>query len=162
MKNKYAQKIVPFLWFENNAEVAVKYYLSIFKNSRIVEILRCGEAGPGPKGSVLTIAFKLEGQDFIALNGGPEHKFSPAISLFVHCKNQREVDTLWNKLSAGGKKIACGWLTDKFGVTWQICPTILLDYLNDKNPSKAKNVMQAMMKMQKIDIGRIKQAYRKK
>jgi predicted 3-demethylubiquinone-9 3-methyltransferase (glyoxalase superfamily) len=162
MKNKYAQKIVPFLWFDNNAEAAVKYYLSVFKNSRIIEILRCGEAGPGPKGSVLTITFELEGQRFIALNGGPEHKFSLAISLFVNCTNQREVDTLWKKLSAGGKKIACGWLTDKFGVAWQICPTILLDYLNDKNPTKAKNVMKAMMKMQKIDINRLEQAYRKK
>jgi predicted 3-demethylubiquinone-9 3-methyltransferase (glyoxalase superfamily) len=141
---------------------AVKHYLSIFKNSRIVEILRCGEAGPGPKGSILTIAFELEGQKFMALNGGTaDHKFSPAISLFVNCKNQKEVDTLWHKLSAGGKKIACGWLTDKFGVTWQVCPTILLDYINDKNPTKAKNVMQAMMKMRKIDIHRIKQAYRK-
>ena len=162
MKNKYVQKIVPFLWFDKNAEIAVKYYLSIFKNSRIVEVLHCGEAGPGPKGSILTVAFELEGQSFIALNGGPEYNFSPAISLFVNCKNQREVDTLWNKLSAGGKKLACGWLTDKFGVTWQITPTILLDYLNDKNPTRAKNVMQAMMKMQKIDINRLKQAYRKK
>ena len=162
MKNKYAQKIIPFLWFDENAEVAVKYYLSIFKNSSIVEIMRCGEAGPGPKGSILTIAFEREGQKFIALNGGPEYKFSPAISLFVNCKNQKEVDTLWKKLSAGGKKIACGWLTDKFGVTWQVCPTILLDYLQDKNQTKAKNVMEAMMKMQKIDINRLKQAYRKK
>jgi len=161
MKNKYAQKIVPFLWFDKNAEIAVKYYLSIFKNSRVVEIMRCGEAGPGPKGSILTITFGLEGQTFMALNGGPNYKFSPAISLFVNCKNQKEVDTLWNKLSAGGKKMACGWLTDKFGVTWQITPTILLDYLHDKNPTKAKNVMQAMMKMQKIDINRLKQAYRK-
>jgi predicted 3-demethylubiquinone-9 3-methyltransferase (glyoxalase superfamily) len=161
MKNKYAQKIVPFLWFTNNAEVAVKYYLSIFKKSRIVEILRCGEAGPGPKGSILTISFELEGQRFIALNGNQEHKFSLAISLLVNCKDQKEVDTLWQKLSAGGKKIACGWLTDKFGVAWQITPTILLDYLNDKNPTKAKNVMQAMMKMQKIDIQRLERAYRK-
>ena len=110
----------------------------------------------------MTIEFELEGQRFIALNGGPEKKFSLAISLFVNCKNQTEVDTLWKKLSAGGKKIACGWLTDKFGVAWQICPTILLDYLNDKNPTKTKNVMQAMMKMQKININGLKQAYRKK
>ena len=162
MKSKYAQKIVPFLWFDNNAEEAVKYYLSIFKNSRIVEILRCGEAGPGPKGGILTIAFELEGQRIIALNGGPEHKFSLAISLFVNCTNQKEVDRLWKKLSADGKKIACGWLTDKFGVAWQIAPTILLDYLNDRSPTKANNVMQAMMKMQKIDINRLKQAYRRK
>ena len=162
MKNKHSQKIVPFLWFDKNAEAAVKYYRSIFKNSRIVEILRCGEAGPGPKGSVLTIAFELEGQRFIALNGGPKEKFSLAMSLLVNCKNQKEVDTLWNKLSAGGKKIACGWLTDKFGVTWQITPTILLDYLHDKNPTTAKNVMLAMMKMQKLDINRLQQAYRKK
>jgi predicted 3-demethylubiquinone-9 3-methyltransferase (glyoxalase superfamily) len=162
MKDKYAQKIVPFLWFEKDAEVAVKYYLSIFKKSRIVEIMRCGEAGPGPKGSILAITFELEGQKFMALNGGAEDKFSRAISLLVNCKNQKEVDTLWNKLSTGGKKIACGWLTDKFGVTWQITPTILLDYMHDKNPTKAKNVMQAMMKMQKININRLKQAYRKK
>jgi predicted 3-demethylubiquinone-9 3-methyltransferase (glyoxalase superfamily) len=161
MKNKHPQKIVPFLWFDGSAEAAVKHYLSIFKKSRIVEILRCGDAGPGPKGSVLTISFELEGQRFVALNGGPHYKFSPAISLFVHCKNQKEVDALWNKLSAGGQKLACGWVTDKFGVTWQICPTILLDYLNDKNPTKAKNVMQAMMTMEKLDINRIKQAYRK-
>lgn len=162
MKNKFDQKIVPFLWFDKNAENAVEYYLSVFKDSRIIKTLRCGEAGPGPKGSILTITFELEGQQLIALNGGPHYTFTPAISLLVNCKNQREVDTLWNKLSAGGKKLACGWLTDKFGVTWQITPAVLLDYLNDKNPTKAKNVMQAMMKMQKININRLKQAYRKK
>jgi predicted 3-demethylubiquinone-9 3-methyltransferase (glyoxalase superfamily) len=161
MNNKYAQKIVPFLWFDKNAEVAVKYYLSIFKNSRITEIMRSGEAGPGPKGSILAITFELEGQKFMALNGGSGDKFSQAISLFVNCNNQKEVDTLWNKLSARGKKIACGWLTDKFGVTWQVCPTILLDYLQDKNPTKAANVMKAMMKMKKLNISRLKQAYRK-
>jgi predicted 3-demethylubiquinone-9 3-methyltransferase (glyoxalase superfamily) len=161
MKNKPPQTIVPFLWFNDNAEVAVKFYLSVFKNSRIIDILRCGEAGPGPKGSVLTIDFELEGQRFVALNGNQEHKFSLAISLLVNCNNQKELDTLWKKLSTGGEKIACGWLTDKFGVAWQICPTILLDYIKDKNPTKAKNVMQAMMKMQKLDINRLKQAYQK-
>lgn len=162
MKTKIKQKIVPFLWFDGNAEAAVNYYLSIFKNSRIVDVKFYGEAGPGPKGSVMLITFELEGQRFIALNGGPNFKFSPAISLFVYCTDQKEVDGIYKKLAAEGEEIQCAWVTDKFGVTWQIVPTILLDLLSDKNPTKVKNVMEAMFKMKRIDIKKIKAAYRKK
>jgi len=152
------QKIVPFLWFNGQAEEAVSFYLSIFKRSKIVHVMRCGEAGPGPKGSVLTINFQLEGQDFIALNGSGEFAFSPAISLFVKCADQREVDRLWNRLLKGGKKWQCGWLHDKFGVTWQIVPTILLDLIQDKDAAKSARVMKAMMKMTKIEIAKLKRA----
>src|SRR6185295_20216301 len=145
------QKITPFLWFDNNAEEAVNHYLSIFKNSKIASILRCGDAGPGPKGSVLTIAFQLEGQDFIALNGGPVFKFNEAISLSVDCKTQREVDELWEKLSAGGQKSQCGWLKDKFGLSWQVVPSELVEMLQDKDAKKSARVMAAMMQMSKID-----------
>src|SRR6185295_18722160 len=131
------QKITPFLWFDNNAEEAVNHYLSIFKNSKIASILRCGDAGPGPKGSVLTIVFQLEGQEFIALNGGPHFKFNEAISLSVDCKSQEEVDTFWEKLSEGGEKSRCGWLKDKYGLSWQVNPTILGEMLQDKDPGKA-------------------------
>lgn len=161
MKAKINQKIVPFLWFDKNAEEAVDYYLSIFKHSRIVDVMRYGEAGPGPKGSVLTITFELEGQRFIALNGGPNFKFSPAISFLVNCKNQKKVDRLYKKLAVGGEELQCAWVTDKFGVTWQIVPTILLEMLSDKDPIKAKNVTQAMYKMKRIDIKKLKAAYRK-
>ena len=153
------QKITPCLWFDNNAEEAVNHYLSIFKNSKINKVLRCGDAGPGPKGSVLTIAFQLEGQDFIALNGGPIFKFNEAISLSVDCKSQIEVDDLWEKLSAGGQESRCGWLKDKFGLSWQVVPSILVEMLQDPDPEKAKRVMAAMMKMGKIDIAKLKQAY---
>src|SRR5262245_57358207 len=130
------QKIVPFLWFDKNAEEAVKFYTSIFKKSKVTRIMRCGDAGPGPKGSVLTITFKLEGQEFYALNGGPNYEFTPAISLFVNCKTQKEVDVLWKKLSAGGKEVACGWLEDKFGVSWQIIPEKLMSLLHSKDGKK--------------------------
>ncbi len=153
------QKITPFLWFDNNAEEAVNHYLSIFKNSKISSVLRCGDAGPGPKGSVLTIAFLLEGQEFIALNGGPVFKFNEAISLSVDCKSQTEVDDLWEKLSAGGQKSQCGWLKDKFGLSWQVVPSVLVEMLQDKDPEKSKRVMAAMMQMSKIDIALLKQAY---
>ncbi|MDP9129926.1 MAG: VOC family protein [Candidatus Binatota bacterium] len=153
------QKITPCLWFDNNAEAAVNHYLSIFKNSKINKVLRCGDAGPGPKGSVLTIAFQLEGQDFIALNGGPIFKFNEAISLSVDCKSQLEVDDLWEKLSDGGQKSQCGWLKDKFGLSWQVVPSALVEMLQDPDPEKAKRVMAAMMKMGKIDIAVLKQAY---
>src|SRR5438105_5838982 len=123
--NKFMQKITPFLWFDNNAEEAANFYTSIFKNSKILSISRYGEAGPGPKGSVMSATFELEGQKFMALNGGPQFTFSPAISFFVNCETQPEVDELWEKLSAGGKKNRCGWLQDKFGVSWQIVPSIL-------------------------------------
>lgn len=153
------QKITPCLWFDHNAEEAVNHYLSIFKNSMINKVLRCGDGGPGPKGSVLTIAFQLEGQDFIALNGGPIFKFNEAISLSVDCKSQIEVDDLWEKLSDGGQESQCGWLKDKFGLSWQVVPSALVEMLQDPDPEKAKRVMAAMMKMGKIDIAKLKQAY---
>jgi predicted 3-demethylubiquinone-9 3-methyltransferase (glyoxalase superfamily) len=153
------QKITPFLWYDGQAEEAVNFYVSIFKNSKAISFARYGDAGPGPKGSVMTAAFQLEGQDFVALNGGPQYKFTPAISFVVNCETQEEVDELWEKLSAGGRKDRCAWLTDKFGVSWQIVPTILSKLLQDKDPEKVKRVMQAMLQMDKIDISRLKQAY---
>jgi predicted 3-demethylubiquinone-9 3-methyltransferase (glyoxalase superfamily) len=153
------QKIVPFLWFDGRAEVAMNFYVSIFKNSKVGNVTRCGDAGPGPKGSVLTASFQLEGQDFIALNGGPAYQFSPAISLFVNCETQREVDDLWDKLSDGGKIQQCGWLQDKFGVSWQIIPTTLMKLLNDKDTAKSARVMKAMLGMVKIDIEGLRRAY---
>jgi predicted 3-demethylubiquinone-9 3-methyltransferase (glyoxalase superfamily) len=153
------QKITPFLWYDNNAEEAVNHYISIFKNSKLTKIARYGDAGPGPKGSVMTIAFQLEGQDFIALNGGPIFKFNEAISFSVDCKTQQEVDELWEKLSAGGQPSQCGWLKDKYGVSWQIVPSILVEMLQDKDTEKSKRVMQAMMQMRKIDIAAVQRAY---
>jgi predicted 3-demethylubiquinone-9 3-methyltransferase (glyoxalase superfamily) len=153
------QKITPFLWFDGNAEEAMNFYVSIFKNSKIVNVRRYGDAGPGPKGSVMTGTFQLDGQEFYALNGGPVYKFSPAISFFVDCKNQEEVDTLYDKLSAGGEKEPCGWLRDKYGISWQIIPSALGKMLGDKDPRKANNVMQAMLQMKKIDISKLEQAY---
>jgi predicted 3-demethylubiquinone-9 3-methyltransferase (glyoxalase superfamily) len=155
------QKITPFLWYDSQAEEAMNFYISIFKNSKVVTIARYGDAGPGPKGSVMTAAFQLDGQDFVALNGGPQYKFTPAISFVVNCETQEEVDELWEKLSAGGRKDRCAWLTDKYGVSWQIVPTILSKLLQDKDPEKVKRVMQAMLQMDKIDIARLKQAYEK-
>jgi predicted 3-demethylubiquinone-9 3-methyltransferase (glyoxalase superfamily) len=153
------QKITPFLWYDGQAEEAVNFYVSIFKNSKVISFARYGDAGPGPKGSVMTAAFQLEGQDFVALNGGPQYKFTPAISFVVSCETQAEVDELWEKLSAGGRKDRCAWLTDKFGVSWQIVPTILSKLLQDKDLEKAKRVMQTMLQMDKIDIARLQQAY---
>jgi predicted 3-demethylubiquinone-9 3-methyltransferase (glyoxalase superfamily) len=153
------RKITPFLWYDGNAEEAVNFYVSIFKNSKVVSMARYGDAGPGPKGSVMTAAFQLDGQNFVALNGGPQYKFTPAISFVVSCETQEEVDELWEKLSAGGRKDRCAWLTDKFGVSWQIVPTILSKLLQDKDPEKARRVMQAMLQMDKIDIKRLQQAY---
>ena len=153
------QKIVPFLWFDGKAEEAMNFYVSIFKNSKIMDVTRYGKAGPGPEGTVMSGTFQLEGQDFYALNSGPHFTFTPAISLFVNCEAQPEVDQLWEKLSAGGAPNRCGWLTDKYGVSWQIIPTILGKLLKDKDPAKAQRVMQAMLQMDKIDIGRLKQAY---
>ncbi len=153
------QKITPFLWFDNNAEEAVTHYSEIFKNSQIHKIVRCGAGGPGPEGSVLTIAFELEGQHFIALNGGPLSTFNEAISLSVDCKSQQEVDELWEKLSEGGEKSRCGWLKDKFGLSWQVVPSVLIEMLQDQDAEKAKRVMAAMMQMSKIDIATLKQAY---
>ena len=153
------QKITPFLWFDGNAEEAMNLYVSVFKNSKVVSVTRYGEAGPGPKGTVMSATFQLEGQQFYALNGGPQYKFTPAISLFVNCETQEEVDELWGKLSAGGHKDRCGWLQDKYGLSWQIIPTVLGKMLRDKNPRKAQNVMKAMLQMDKIDIKKLKQAY---
>src|SRR5579883_2496884 len=142
--NLQTQKITPFLWFDNQAEEAVNFYTSIFKNSRILSVNRYGEAGPGPKGSVMTIAFELEGQKFTALNGGPVFKFTPAISFVVNCDTQEEVDNFWSRLSEGGKEIECGWLTDKYSLSWQIVPTALFKFLQDPDKAKAQRVMQAM------------------
>lgn len=156
------QKITPFLWFNDNAEEAVKFYTSIFKNSKILKIARYGEEGEKvsgrPKGSVMTVAFQLEGQKFLALNGGPQFKFTEAVSFVVNCKTQAEVDRYWRKLSAGGKEVQCGWLKDKYGLSWQIVPTILAELLSDKDAAKSQRVMQAMLKMVKLDIKKLQQA----
>jgi predicted 3-demethylubiquinone-9 3-methyltransferase (glyoxalase superfamily) len=153
------QKITPFLWFDGNAEEAMNFYVSIFKNSKVGRITRYGDAGPGPKGTVMSATFELDGQEFFALNGGPQFKFTPAISFFVNCETQQEVDDLWEKLSAGGKKDRCGWLTDRFGLSWQIIPTTLGKMLGDKDPAKASRVMGTMLQMEKIDIKDLKLAY---
>jgi predicted 3-demethylubiquinone-9 3-methyltransferase (glyoxalase superfamily) len=152
-------KITPFLWFDSNAEEAMNHYVSIFKNSKIVSVTRNGEAGPGPAGTVLVCSFELDGQEFSALNGGPMFKFTEAISMVVHCDSQDEVDDYWAKLSAGGAPGQCGWLKDKFGLSWQIVPRVLIELMQDPDPAKSKRVMQAMMQMTKIDIARLKQAY---
>ena len=152
------EKITPFLWFDNQAEEAAAFYVSIFKNSKILGVTRYGEAGPGPRGSAMTVTFELAGQKFIALNGGPHFKFTEAISFSVDCKTQEEVDEFWRKLSKGGAEGQCGWLKDKYGLSWQINPTILGELLSDPDPQKSKSVMEAMLKMKKIDIGRLKQA----
>ncbi len=153
------QKITPFLWFNNNLEEAMNLYVSLFKNSKIVSVNRSGEAGPGSKGKVMSATFELDGQQFLALNGGPHFTFTPAISMFVNCETQDEIDELWEKLSAGGEKSRCGWLKDKFGLSWQIVPAGLGDMLQDKNPQKAKNTMQAMLQMGKLDIEKLRQAH---
>jgi predicted 3-demethylubiquinone-9 3-methyltransferase (glyoxalase superfamily) len=158
------QKITPFLWFDGNAEEAVKFYISVLKNSRILDVVRYGEAGAKvsgrSKGSVMTVKFQLDGQEFVALNGGPHFKFSEAISFVVSCKTQKEVDQLWDKLSAGGEKGQCGWLKDKFGISWQIVPTVLVEMLGDQNRGNSERVMQAVLQMGKINIKRLKRAYR--
>jgi predicted 3-demethylubiquinone-9 3-methyltransferase (glyoxalase superfamily) len=154
------QKITTFLWFDNNAEEAMDFYVSIFKDSKILEVSRYGEAGPGPKGQVMAGTFQLEGQQFMALNGGPHFKFTEAISLLVSCETQEEVDALWNKLTAGGGSHSqCGWLKDKFGLSWQIVPSVLTNLLADKDPAKSKRVMEAMLKMTKLDIAALKRAH---
>ena len=152
------QKIVTFLWFDNQAEEAANFYTSIFKNSKIGKISRYGDAGPGPKGSVMSVTFQLEGQEFFALNGGPHFKFTPAISLFVNCETQEEVDTLWSKLAAGGREDRCGWLTDKYGLSWQIIPKVLGELLGHSDPQTAQRAMKAMLQMSKIDIQKLKDA----
>jgi predicted 3-demethylubiquinone-9 3-methyltransferase (glyoxalase superfamily) len=154
------QKITPFLWFNGQAEEAANLYTSLFKNSKIGSIARYGEAGPGPKGTVMSVTFQLNGQEFIALNGGPQFTFSPAVSFLVSCETQEEVDRLWEKLSEGGRKDRCGWLQDKYGLSWQIVPSVLGKMLHDKDPEKSKKVMNAMLQMDKIDIARLEQAYK--
>ena len=153
------QKITPFLWFDGKAEEATNFYVSIFKNSKITRVSRFGEGGPAPKGTVMSTSFQLEGQDFIALNGGPQFTFTPAISLFVNCETQAEVDELWQKLSEGGKQERCGWLKDKYGLSWQIIPTILGRLLQDPDPVKSKRAMTAMLQMDKIDIQGLQKAH---
>ncbi len=153
------QKITPFLWFDRQAEEAAAFYTSIFPNSKILNVVRYGEAGPGPAGSAMTVEFQLEGQTFVALNGGPHFKFTEAISFVVNCQTQEEVDRYWEKLSAGGTEVQCGWIKDQFGLSWQIVPTVLPGLLNDPDPEKSRRVMQAMLKMKKLDIRALQQAY---
>jgi predicted 3-demethylubiquinone-9 3-methyltransferase (glyoxalase superfamily) len=153
------QKITTFLWFDGNAEEAANHYISIFKNSKILEVARYGDAGPGPKGSVMIVRFQLEGQEFIALNGGPQFKFTEAISLAVNCDTQEEVDALWARLSAGGQEGQCGWLKDKFGLSWQIVPSVVPKLMTDPDPEKSRRVMEAIFQMRKIDIASLKEAY---
>jgi predicted 3-demethylubiquinone-9 3-methyltransferase (glyoxalase superfamily) len=153
------QRITPFLWFDGQAEEAANFYVSIFPNSKVSSTSRYGEAGPGPKGSVMTIAFNLDGLSFTALNGGPMFKFTEAISLVVHCETQAEVDHYWDKLSAGGQQVQCGWLKDRYGLSWQIVPDALIELVQDKDPAKSQRVMAAMMQMKKIDIAGLKAAH---
>ncbi len=153
------QKITPFLWFDGKAEEAARFYVSIFNDSKVLTVTRYGDAGPGPKGAAMTARFELEGQEFLALNGGPQFKFTEAISFLVNCETQDEVDELWEKLSQGGEKGRCGWLKDRFGVSWQVVPIALGKMLQDKDPGKSQRVMNAMLQMDKIDIKRLRQAY---
>jgi predicted 3-demethylubiquinone-9 3-methyltransferase (glyoxalase superfamily) len=155
------QKITTFLTFKDRAEEAVKFYTSVFKNSKVVSTTRSGDHGPGPKGSFMSATFQLEGQEFMALNGGPSFSFAQGISLFVKCETQKEIDDLWDKLSEGGEKGPCGWLKDRYGVSWQIVPTALADMLADKDQKKTGAVVNAMLQMTKLDINRLKQAYAK-
>jgi predicted 3-demethylubiquinone-9 3-methyltransferase (glyoxalase superfamily) len=153
------QKITPFLWFDNQAEEAMNFYLSIFKNSKVLNVARYGEGGPAPAGQLMSATFELDGQPFMALNAGPQFHFTEAISFYVSCETQQEVDELWTKLSAGGEEGRCGWLKDKFGLSWQIIPNALGEMLGDKDPQKARRTMEAMLQMDKIDIAALKRAY---
>ena len=153
------QKITPFLWFDNQAEEAMNFYVSIFKNSKTLSCTRYGDAGPGPKGTVIVASFELDGQEFMALNGGPRFKFTEAVSFVVSCETQAEIDEMWAKLSAGGEESQCGWLKDKFGLSWQVVPPILSKLMQDKDPQKSNRVMQAMLQMKKIDIATLQRAY---
>ncbi|MGH7344797.1 MAG: VOC family protein [Candidatus Rokuibacteriota bacterium] len=163
---KTLQKITPFLWFDNQAEEAANFYVSIFKQSRVGAILRyddeASKAAGRPKGSVMTVEFELDGQEFTALNGGPLFKFTEAISLVVNCENQKEVDHFWEKLSAGGEEVQCGWLKDRFGVSWQVVPTVLIELLQDKDPERARRVMSAMLEMKKLDIDGLQKAHQER
>jgi predicted 3-demethylubiquinone-9 3-methyltransferase (glyoxalase superfamily) len=152
-------KITPFLWFDGQVEQAARFYTGIFSDSRMVSISHYGEAGPGPAGSVMSVVFEIEGQQFAALNGGPQFKFSPATSFFIECRTQQEIDDYWDKLTAGGQIYQCGWLTDRFGVTWQVVPAVLDTLLRDPDAQKSRRVMQAMMKMIKLDIAGLQRAH---
>jgi predicted 3-demethylubiquinone-9 3-methyltransferase (glyoxalase superfamily) len=154
------QKIKTFLWFDKEAEEAARFYTSIFEKSRILSVARYGDAGPGPKGSAMTVAFELEGQEFLALNGGPQFKFTEAISLLVTCDSQQEIDELWSRLSAGGAEGQCGWLKDRFGLSWQIVPSALPQLLQDPDPARSARVMRAMLQMRKMDVARLESARR--
>jgi len=158
-KEACMKKITPFLWFDGQAEEAMNHYVSIFKNSKVLSVSRYGEEGPGPKGTVMTASFQLNGQEFTALNGGPQFTFSPVISFVAHGETQQEVDELWKKLSTDGEKLNCGWLQDRYGLLWHVIPTVLIELLQDKDPEKAKRVMQAMLPMNKIDIKTLQQSY---
>jgi predicted 3-demethylubiquinone-9 3-methyltransferase (glyoxalase superfamily) len=153
------QKITPCLWFDDQAEEAVRFYTSIFKNSRIGEVSYYGEGAPRPKGSVLIVRFQLDGQEFLALNGGPQFKFTEAVSFVVNCETQEEVDRMWDKLSEGGEKVQCGWLKDRYGMSWQIVPTVLAKMMSDPDPARADRVLQAVMRMKKLDIKELEKAY---
>jgi predicted 3-demethylubiquinone-9 3-methyltransferase (glyoxalase superfamily) len=152
-------KITPFLWFDGRAEEAVNFYVSIFDDAKILSVTRYPENTPGPAGTVMTVSFELDGQEFVALNGGPEFAFTPAVSFVIDCKTQQEVDTFWNRLSEGGKPSQCGWLQDKYGLSWQVVPAVLLELLGDDDKAKSDAVMQAMLTMTKLDIAALQQAY---
>jgi predicted 3-demethylubiquinone-9 3-methyltransferase (glyoxalase superfamily) len=152
------RKITPFLWFDTQAEEAANFYVSVFKNSKVKTVSRYGDAGPGPKGSAMTVSFELDGQDFVALNGGPRYSFTPATSFVVNCESQEDVDYYWDKLSAGGRLDRCGWLTDRFGLSWQVVPTALGKLMADKDPAKSQRVMAALLQMQKLDIPKLEAA----
>jgi predicted 3-demethylubiquinone-9 3-methyltransferase (glyoxalase superfamily) len=152
------QKITTFLWFEDQAEEAANFYVSVFKNSKILQITHCGENAPRPVGSVLTVRFQLDGQEYIALNGGPQFKFTEAISLVVNCETQAEIDEMWQKLSDGGEEVECGWVKDRYGLSWQIVPSILWQLVDSSDPDKASRVFQAVWHMKKIDIETLKRA----
>ncbi len=154
------QKITPFLWFDNQAEEAANFYVSAFKNSKVLSVVRYGETGPGPKGTVMTVEFELEGQKFVGLNGGPHFKFTEAVSFVINCETQEEVDYFWEKLTAeGGAESQCGWLKDRYGLSWQVVPTAVIEMLKDKDPERSQRAMKAVLQMKKIDIGQAKQAY---
>jgi predicted 3-demethylubiquinone-9 3-methyltransferase (glyoxalase superfamily) len=153
------QKIIPFLWFDNQAEEAVKLYTSIFKNSSIGTVARYGEAGPGPAGTVMMVTFQLDGQEFMALNGGPQFSFTPAISFYVNVESQEELDAYWDRLCEGGEPVQCGWLKDRYGISWQIVPTVLGELMNSGDPERSKRVTAAMLQMVKLDIETLKRAY---
>src|SRR5205085_1545938 len=159
MSDKISQKVTPFLWFDTQAEEAANFYVSIFKNSKVTAMTRYGDSGPGPKGSVMTVAFTLDGQQFTALNAGPQFPFTEAVSFVVNCETQNEIDYFWEKLSAGGKKVECGWLKDKFGLSWQIVPTEFFEMISNATPQQSNRVMQALMQMEKLDLAKLEQAY---